>query len=598
MQPPAKAEGTANVYPLQEAVDRIIHAFAWGGATYLIPVALRIFQAGTLGTINAVSILVILGMLGLLIFRRILPTSFRAVAILNLPSIAFTVNAWYYFMWPGSYCWFAATILSGALFFGTRRGLLLTLPLPLVTTGINFLHALGVLSIHPPEGIPMPTPMWVFLLNGFLIGISCWVIVIVSRIQIASISRTSRRFRDLFAGVHESVLIVDPQGRILESNPSAQSQFEATNDQLRTLTVADLDRSPLDGLPSLSEHLPAMPSDTPPAPFLCRMSRQGDKAVFWAEVVVNPIELDGAQSLLLSIHDIDEIVRAREELAALNENLERKVHERTRQLAQSNEELEATMQDLVRTQSRLAEQERMASLSRMVAGVAHELNTPLGNILSCTELLRQDSSRLSGEFADAHHPSLQRIGTTSSILDRAARQAAQLVRQFKQVAVDSTSHGINRIELLSFLESQRLQLQHRQIEFGTEIRIDCPSSILLETHPSALAQLLILLTDNAFLHGRHGDAPPSVSWIARQEGDLLVLEIRDQGPGMPLGTLPHLFSPFFVGQRERGGIGLGAHIAWNLATTVLQGSLEARNASPGLSLTLRIPLEENAAPAP
>lgn len=587
MERSARAEGTAQTYPLQDAVDQVTRTFALGFLAFLPVPLLRWFQNGQPGLINITTFFTTLVLVVLWLEKRRIPPKMRALALAFVLPIPALSNTWFYSLAPGTFIWLIALLLCLNLFFGMRRALFLTMPPFLAILLLARLHQVGTLLTGPPPGIAPPSPGLQLFLSTYQLLIVMSVILTLIRIQFQAFSRISRHARSLFEGVHEAVFLADREGNVLEFNPSARDLFRL-HDLAAPLNLSQLDCPP----PEPSREAP----QTHDGSVLCRMQTRSRDRSFWVEKVTRPIEIDERPCQLISLHEVDEIIQARESLSRMNLDLEDKVKERTSALARTNEELQATLLDLVRTQSRLAEQERVAALSRMVAGVAHELNTPLGNLLTCSELLRQDARRLSSEASDPAPPSLGRIETTAIIMEKSAQQAAQLIRQFKKVAVDTDRHALHRIRLADFLASQKLQLQHREIETGADIEIDCPDNAEIATHPSALAQILNLLTDNALLHGTTMGSAPRVIWSARLEPTGPVLEIRDHGPGISTELLPHLFDPFFTTVRNRGGIGLGAHIAWSLANSVLQGKLEARNADPGLALTLRLPQESPPAP--
>jgi len=572
-----RTDNTA-AFPLQEALDRIHRVYSIGALAGAAFTLLLWVRTGSMSIVGEVSLTSNLAILLLWLGRARFPTKPRAGIVALLPCVHLFTELWSHGPSVGSTVFVVSVLLVNTLFFGLRYGLLLGPPLLGGLLWIATMHQ----AILSPRG-----SLNALLVDLILITVALWTIHDTFRIQIDLLRRTARHFHDLFKSVHEAVLLLDLDNTILASNPSAQSLFGMEASELRGLRISALEhRGSGSNTPDLDATTGAAREESRS---LLRQLAPRQGSPLWCELVFRPLELDDQPRILASIHDIDELVHSREELLRSNEELEQRVQLRTDALTVANEELQTMLDDLMRTRQRLSEQERIASLSGMVAGVAHELNTPLGNALSCAELLRQDSLRLAKELPDPERaPTLRRIESTAIVLEKSAQQAAQLVRQFRQVAVGLESHRLVLILLRPFLETQAVHFRQRLEAKGLHLQIDCPADLQLETHPSALSQVLVHLMENVLHHAIPSEGD-HIFWTVTVEEMRIRLAVRDHGPGMPSEALPHLFEPFFTTMRARGGIGLGAHIAWNLATAILGGRIEARNTSPGLEVALELP---------
>lgn len=282
--------------------------------------------------------------------------------------------------------------------------------------------------------------------------------------------------------------------------------------------------------------------------------------------------------------DISEQVHAQEALQALNAELEARVRARTT-------ELQLAQDELLRT-------EKLAALGSLVAGVAHELNTPIGNCLTAASTLDERTTETQRAFAagalkrSALETFLGEADAASQLLLRGLRSAADLVAHFKQVSVDQTSEHRRRFALTSLVEDVLSvlspQLRKARINIQTEITL-APE---IDGYPGALGQLLTNLVLNAHVHAFEGEAPRQI-WIRGHalEPGWFELQVQDNGRGMSEDVRRRAFDPFFTTKMGQGGTGLGLNIVYNIATGVLGGQLELKTApGEGSCFTFRLPL--------
>ena len=238
------------------------------------------------------------------------------------------------------------------------------------------------------------------------------------------------------------------------------------------------------------------------------------------------------------------------------DRLERAVQQRTVMLEQQNAALSTAMAALREAQSELVRQEKLASLGRLVAGVAHEINTPLGICVTATSHLVQELK----------------------------------LTRFKQVAVDQSSDDMRSFNLNTYLHEVLLSLQPKLKGRPVKVAIDCAPDIVLDSFPGVLSQILTNMLVNSLVHGFEHEQAGSIVVSAALEGETVVFDYRDDGAGMAAGTLAKLFDPFFTTRRGSGGSGLGAHILYNLVTGPLGGTVKVDSApGQGLRYRLRFP---------
>jgi len=265
-------------------------------------------------------------------------------------------------------------------------------------------------------------------------------------------------------------------------------------------------------------------------------------------------------------------------------------------LEEQNAALNSAMTALKDAQSELVRQEKLASLGRLVAGVAHEINTPLGICVTATSHLVQEL-KLTKEDLAAGTLDEEGLAQFFDIVDQSLRimttntqRAAALVRSFKQVAVDQSSDDIRSFDLRKYLDEVLLSLQPKLKGKPIKIEIDCPPDITLDSFPGAVSQIVTNMVVNSLVHGYAEGQGGTIKIVGQLDGGQVRFDYSDDGVGMDGDTLKQLFDPFFTTKRGSGGSGLGAHILYNLVTGALGGTVKVDSVpGQGLHYQLRFP---------
>ncbi len=313
---------------------------------------------------------------------------------------------------------------------------------------------------------------------------------------------------------------------------------------------------------------------------------RADKSPRWISMSTRTFVEPERTLVLFTYFDITERRRAQEEIQDLNAALEARVTSRTADLERINQELSTTLVSLKTAKDQLVQSEKMAALGALVAGVAHELNTPIGNGLTVASSLHYrveqfDTLMRTGLKRSDLHGFLEDTRQAADIITRNLTRAGALVTSFKQVAVDQTSSKRRKFSLASLVSEILLTLSPTLRKSTCTVTVDVSDSVQMDSYPGPLGQILTNLINNALIHGFPENQAGTVSITARMEdGDCVVLQVQDDGRGIQKTDLPHVFEPFFTTRMGQGGSGLGLHIVHNLVTSVLGGTIAAHS-EPG-----------------
>jgi signal transduction histidine kinase len=261
------------------------------------------------------------------------------------------------------------------------------------------------------------------------------------------------------------------------------------------------------------------------------------------------------------------------ENAQIVANLDAKVAERTAQLKEKIEEL-------IQTRHELVQSEKMASLGRLVAGFAHELNTPIGVAVG-TASSGQKKMKAILRLLDQEEVDEEELVSGLEKLDEMAEltlsnldRAANLVSSFKRTAIDQSSDEVRHFEVNRVILDVMTTLQNHFKHTAIDFEVDCPSDLAVYSMAGALEQILTNLMMNSLIHGfSEGKDSGSIHIMARLDKEQLHLEYADTGKGITAENLEKIFEPFFTTHRAHGGSGLGLYICYNLVTRQLNGTI-------------------------
>lgn len=259
---------------------------------------------------------------------------------------------------------------------------------------------------------------------------------------------------------------------------------------------------------------------------------------------------------------------------------------------------ETAYNELIKTKNSLVQTEKMAALGRLVAGIAHEVNTPIGIALTVASHLKGESIKLEGllkegclkksqldEFIDLACESSRLIFSNT-------QRASELIQSFKQIAVDQSSQIKRKFVLCEYLKEVLHSLNPKIKVTPINVELHCTDIINMDSYPGALSQVITNLILNAILHAYEKEQGGTVNIEVKSIASNVEIRIEDDGMGIDPPTLNKIFDPFFTTKQGQGGTGLGLNIVYNIVTQTLNGAISVTSeVNKGSCFIINIPTE-------
>ena len=394
---------------------------------------------------------------------------------------------------------------------------------------------------------------------------------------------TEQRHRDLLETLQTGVVVHAPDSKILYSNRRAGELLGLTREQMQGKEALDPAWCFIDeyGVPAPVEDYPVSRVIATGQPFTditLGIRRTGEAMPLWvtASAVPEMNETGDLKQIVINFYDITERKLAREQLEHQREHLAELIEERTADLSKALEVVRQAQDDLVRA-------EKLASLGSMVAGISHELNTPLGNALLAATTMEQLFTQIHEqiEAGNVRRTTLNEFLVSgkemATLITRSSARASEMVASFKQVAIDQTSEQRRAFYLDEVISDNLSALLPKFQKNYIQVQNLVPPGIACNSYPGPLGQVLTNLIQNAIVHGFDGRDQGSITISVNRHGGEVTVTVMDDGVGMTSDVLAHIFDPFFTTRLGQGGSGLGLSISHRIATSVLRGDLKAQS---------------------
>jgi PAS domain S-box-containing protein len=404
----------------------------------------------------------------------------------------------------------------------------------------------------------------------------------------ANLAQSERKYRTLFEDSRDAIFISTPAGDVIDLNEATLDLFGYTRAEMMQMSASAFYVDPADRL-KFKETIEDEGAVRDFEVKCYKKDRTEMDCLFTATVRRdNDGRIIAYQGI---VRDITERKRAERLLADYNRTLEREVKERTQALSQALEELRAA-------QTQLVESEKMAALGGLVAGVAHEINTPVGIGVTAASHLEQRTQ----SFVDLAQSGKMKRSDLAKFIDTATQssqmilanlsRAAELIQSFKQVAVDQLSEERRTFAVKAYLEEILLNLRPKlkRTEHTTTIR--CDENLTLDGYPGVLSQVVTNLVMNSLIHAYEEGDKGRLVFDIKQEAECLIFQYSDDGKGIAPVDLGKIFDPFFTTKRGQGGSGLGLHVVYNLVTQKLNGKIRCESTvGVGTKFIVELPVQ-------
>ncbi len=304
----------------------------------------------------------------------------------------------------------------------------------------------------------------------------------------------------------------------------------------------------------------------------------------WVQLSLRPLASGGQEQNGCLLHFCDLTATKREEsrIRARNARLEQVMADQQQELADA--------------QARLVESEKMGALARMVTGLAHEINTPVGLGLTAISHLGDRTTELERSYRDGlmsrsqFEAFLAQASESTALIQGNLQRAADLVSGMRQAAADQTIDQVRPVPLREYLGDVLLSLGPRLREGHAEVQLRCPEDLTLLTDPGALYRIVSNLVVNSLQHGFEGMLVGAITITVTPQAGGIRLVYTDDGRGLDAEQRQRIFEPFYTTARGRGGLGLGMHIVYTLITGQLGGQITCTGRSGrGIRFEITIP---------
>ena len=408
---------------------------------------------------------------------------------------------------------------------------------------------------------------------------------------------------DTEANLHLLSNLLDNAGYDVRPFPRGAIAFKGITYSPPDLILLDIKMPEMNGY-ELCERLKANESTKNiPVIFISALNETFDKVkafqVGGVDYIGKPFQ---EQEVLARVATHIELYQIKKKLQATNISQAQQLAEQNRQLLELNESLEEKVKERTReletTQKQLIESEKMAALGSLVAGVAHEISTPVGNSITVASTLADETKEIVNAVAQGQikrstfNEYVDLAEESTPLLLSNLSRAGQLIQSFKQVAVDQSNIELRSFALKEYLEEFILSLAPQLKSTPHNLIVEGDDNLIIESYPGALAQIATNLVTNSLSHGYSGGEAGKLYFDIRRQGDKAHIEYGDDGCGVEPNNLPKIFEPFYTTARHRGGTGLGLHIVYNLVNQKLQGRIEVESkVGVGTKFSITLPLE-------
>ena len=277
-------------------------------------------------------------------------------------------------------------------------------------------------------------------------------------------------------------------------------------------------------------------------------------------------------------------------------NLEHLVKSRTQELETANIELKTALEKIKETQEQLIQSEKLSSLGKLVTGIAHEINTPVGVSVTAITYLEKEVKNISdlynkNEAKKSHFDHfISTAAESCQIIAKNLNRASNLITSFKKISNDQSTEEKREFNVREYFNDIIMSLQPALKKTQVNVNINCSEKLFINSYPGAYYQIFSNLIMNSILHAFEEGSEGNIEIQVTTESDFIFIKYADDGVGIPEENISKIFDPFFTTARSKGGSGLGLNIVYNLVTQKLNGYIKCSSkTNNGTTFTLILP---------
>lgn len=292
----------------------------------------------------------------------------------------------------------------------------------------------------------------------------------------------------------------------------------------------------------------------------------------------------------------EKLILARKELIEINEQLERRVQERTKELSATNITLQKTLDDLTHTQEKLIESRKISFLEELVKGITNEISEPVGVSVSAISQLKDELETCLTRFK-VHQLTESQLDSFLNLSkelirlsEKNVKRTVEMLDKFKQISIDQSSElpqDTREFYLKEYLEFIIMSLKFSTSKTNIDISIDCPPTLKIQSYPGILFQIISIFISNSIMHGFNENEAGKILIQVTTDHDKVILKYSDNGKGISPENFKKIFQPFFTTKRGKGFLGLGLHIIQSNIMRLLNGTISCES-KPGKGTTFTV----------
>lgn len=439
--------------------------------------------------------------------------------------------------------------------------------------------------------------------SGKIIGVIGVAIDISERRQAElELARTQKFSEAVVTSAPGMLYMYNAEGRLIFWNDSHKTITGYTDEELKNMSLTDWYRGDADSLKAITEGLDNMAKTGFGEAEAYLQTKFNTKIPMY--FTASPLTIEGNDYFVGIGVDISSRKQAEAQLMELNRTLEDKVEKRTQDLLASNQnlaaavdelnamneemlvvngELEASNTKLKEMQGYLVESEKMAALGTLVAGVAHEVNTPIGVSVTAASHLSDIAQELLELYrnkelnAELVEELLTDVEKASKIIVKNLNHAGHLIHSFKQLSADQSLEPLREFELGKYLDEILVSISPTYKKSNVSIKTHYSEKLLIKGWPGAFTQIIANLVMNSMQHAFLPEEAGQIDIELSAKGNVFQIIFRDNGHGMKKQVLDKIFDPFFTTKRSSGGTGLGLSIVYTIVTQRYCGSIYCKS---------------------